>query len=41
MGRQNFDRMAERLQLRLQPEPLAPDREAAADLPPAEPDFDI
>ena len=41
MGRQNFERMAERLQLRLQSEPLAASDEPAASMPPQEPDFDI
>jgi carbon monoxide dehydrogenase subunit G len=41
MGRQNFDRMAERLQVRLQPETLAAHEEPAPDGSPSEPDFDI
>ena len=41
MGRQNFDRMSERLQIRLQPEPLAANAETAVSMPPQESDFDI
>lgn len=41
MGRQTFDRMAERLRLRLQPEPLPASEQPAAGTPSSEPDFDI
>lgn len=41
MGRENFDRMAERLQLRLQPQPPATSEESAASAPLPGPDFDI
>lgn len=41
MGRQTFDRMAERLQLRLQPAPPAAIEDSVAMAPLSEPDFDI
>lgn len=41
MGRQTFDRMAERLQYRLQPELTAPGEDSVAVKPQAESDFDI
>jgi len=41
MGRRNFDRMAERLQLSLQDEPLTTGEAQSAAAPPAAVDFEI